>query len=171
LLRIIHLHLPDHPLVPRPTPASNAGPTRRTKVLVVPSEYPAAAASSSGGSVDTTAHTPISAASASRPWPPSGAGASYESSGAAPTASPRSSMPPSSFNRPRREVGRGSLSRHAAPPAAHSPSTAPPAAPAGAAAQERAPSSPIGTRIRELRRSPIVPLLGTLEVSGIRAAG
>jgi hypothetical protein len=36
---------------------------------VVPSEYPSAAAASSGGSAGTTAHTPRSAASASRPWP------------------------------------------------------------------------------------------------------
>lgn len=53
-----------------------------------PVRVPFRAVASSGGSAATTQPTPRSAASASRPWPPSRAGASCGSSAAAPTESP-----------------------------------------------------------------------------------
>lgn len=58
---------------------------RHTRAPAAPSGCPSATVASNGGSAATTAHTPRSAASASRPWPPSRAGASYGSSAAAPT--------------------------------------------------------------------------------------
>ncbi|SNX88730.1 DDE superfamily endonuclease [Streptomyces sp. TLI_55] len=67
---------------------SNAGLTRRIKVPAEPSESRFGAAVSSDGSAATTPPTPRSAASASRPWPPSRAGGSCGSSAAAPTTSP-----------------------------------------------------------------------------------
>lgn len=87
----------------------DAGRTRRIKAPADLSGCRFRVVASEGGSAATTPPTPRSDAAISRPWPLSRAGASCGSSAAAPTESPTSQRPSSSFTTRQREVGRGSL--------------------------------------------------------------